>query len=206
MCGICGKLNLDGLEPVDPTLLRRMADLLRHRGPDGSGEYRDGPVGLGHRRLSIIDLDTGAQPMSNEDGTIWVVYNGEIYNFRELRMDLEKRGHRFKSAADTEVIVHLYEEMGDRCVTKLQGMFAFALWDSRNQRLLLARDRVGVKPLYFANTGKALVFASELKSLLADPEVGRRVNPRALDRFLTYYFLPGSDTLLEGIFKLKPGH
>jgi len=144
--------------------------------------------------------------MSNEDGTVWVVYNGEIYNFQALRTELEALGHRFKSTTDTEVIVHLYEEMGDRCVTRLRGMFAFALWDERRQRLLLARDRVGVKPLYYVDTGASLVFASEIKSLLADPEVGRRLNPRAVDRFLTYYYLPGNETLFEGVLKLAPGH
>lgn len=206
MCGICGKLNFDHQEPVDQDLLRRMMDVIAHRGPDGSGEYRSGPVGLGHRRLSIIDLNTGAQPMSNEDGSVWVVYNGEIYNFRELRRELEGLGHRFKSMTDTEVIVHLYEEMGDRCVTRLRGMFAFALWDEHRQRLLLARDRVGVKPLYYTDTGKALIFASEIKSLLADPQVERRISERALDRFLTYYYLPGNETLFRGISKLDPGH
>src|ERR1700674_5382912 len=206
MCGICGKLNFDRQKPVDKGLLRQMMELIQHRGPDGSGEFLSGPVGLGHRRLSIIDLNTGAQPMSNEDGTVWVVYNGEIYNFRELRTQLQERGHRFKSTTDTEVIVHLYEEVGDQCVTRLRGMFAFALWDERRQRLLLARDRVGVKPLYYTNTGKALLFASELKSLLADPDVDRRVNPHAIDRFLTYYYLPGNETLFDGICKLPPGH
>ena len=143
MCGICGKLNFDRHKPVDRQLLRQMMDMIQHRGPDGSGEFLSGPVGLGHRRLSIIDLNSGAQPMSNEDGMVWVVYNGEIYNFKELRTELEGRGHRFKSTTDTEVIVHMYEEMGDQCVTRFRGMFAFALWDERRQRLLLARDRVG---------------------------------------------------------------
>ncbi len=129
MCGICGKLNFDRHEPVEPELLRRMMDLIQHRGPDGSGEYLQGPVALGHRRLSIIDLNTGNQPMANEDGTVWVVYNGEIYNFPELRAELLARGHRFKSHSDTEVIVHMYEELGDNCVTRFRGMFAFALWD-----------------------------------------------------------------------------
>ncbi len=206
MCGICGKLNFDAEKPVEAGLVRKMMDLILHRGPDGSGEFHSGPVGLGHVRLSIIDLNTGTQPMSNEDGTVWVVYNGEIYNFRQLRVELENRGHRFKSTTDTEVIVHMYEEMGDECVTRFQGMFAFALWDVRRQRLLLARDRVGIKPLYFANTGRSLVFASEIKALLADPEVDRRINQRAIDRFLTYYYLPGNETMLEGIVKLDPGH
>ena len=206
MCGICGKLNFDRQKPVEKPLLRQMMKVIQHRGPDGSGEFLSGRVGMGHRRLSIIDLDTGAQPMSNEDGTVWVVYNGEIYNFRELRTELEDRGHQFKSATDTEVIVHLYEELGDQCVARLRGMFAFALWDERRQRLLLARDRVGVKPLYYCNTGDAVLFASEIKSLLVDPAVARRVSPRTIDRFITYYYLPGNETLFEGISKLSPGH
>jgi len=206
MCGICGKLNFNRQKYVDQGLIRQMMDMIQHRGPDASGEFLSGPVGLGHRRLSIIDLDTGGQPMSNEDDSVWVVYNGEIYNFRELRKELEGKGHQFKSTTDTEVIVHLYEEMGDQCVTRLRGMFAFALWDERKQRLLLARDRVGIKPLYYTNTGKSLLFASEIKSLLVDSDIERRVNPRAIDRFLTYYYLPGNETLLEGIFKLEPGH
>jgi len=205
MCGIAGKLNLDGLEPVDAALVKRMTDIVAHRGPDGSGAYVSGPVGLGHRRLSIIGVDTGAQPMSNEDGTIWVVYNGEIYNFVELRNDLIARGHIFKSNTDTEVIVHLYEEMGEKAVERLSGMFAFALWDERRRLLLLARDRVGVKPLYYTNTGKALLFGSEIKSLLMDPSVEVRVNPRAIDRFLTYYYVPGDETIFSGISKLQPG-
>jgi asparagine synthase (glutamine-hydrolysing) len=206
MCGICGKLNFDRQEPVDHDLLQRMMDLIRHRGPDGDGEYRSGPVGLGHRRLSIIDLSTGDQPMCNEDGTVWIVYNGEIYNFPEIRSDLQSRGHKFKSTTDTEVIIHLYEELGPECVARFRGMFGFALWDERKQLLLLARDRVGVKPLYYMNTGKALLFGSEMKSILADPSVERCINPRAIDRFLTYYYLPGNETLIEGIFKLEPGH
>jgi asparagine synthase (glutamine-hydrolysing) len=205
MCGICGKLNFDRNEPVDPGLLGRMMDLLQHRGPDGEGEYRSGPVALGHRRLSIIDLAGGGQPMCNEDGTVWLVYNGEVYNFQELRAELEGRGHQFKSATDTEVILHLYEDLGLEAVARLRGMFAFALWDERKQLLLLARDRVGVKPLYYANTSRALLFASEMKSLLADPSVPRRLNPQALDRFLTYYYLPGTETLLQDVHKLSPG-
>lgn len=205
MCGICGKLNFDHREPVDPSLLKQMLDLMRHRGPDGGSEYHSGPVALGHRRLSIIDLSTGDQPMCNEDGTVWVVYNGEIYNFPELRADLERLGHRFKSTSDTEVIVHLYEELGQGCVARLNGMFAFALWDERKQFLLLARDRVGIKPLYFTNSGRSFLFASEIKSLLADSSVSRQVNLRAIDRFLTYHYLPGNETLFEQIYKLDPG-
>jgi len=206
MCGICGKLYFDRERPVDPDLLGRMMDSIAHRGPDGQGSHLRAPVGLGHRRLSIIDLDTGGQPMCNEDATVWVVFNGEIYNFRELRAQLERKGHRFSSASDTEVIVHLYEELGDDCVSRLNGMFAFALWDERRQRLLLARDRVGIKPLYFTCTGNAIVFGSEIKALLADPDVRRQLNLPAIDRFLTYHYLPGDETMFEGISKLPAGH
>jgi asparagine synthase (glutamine-hydrolysing) len=206
MCGICGKLNFDRQKPVDVEILRGMMELIHHRGPDGGGEYISGPVGLGHRRLSIIDLETGGQPISNEDGSVWVVYNGEIYNFSELRGDLKNRGHKFRSDSDTEVIVHLYEEFGVESVSHLRGMFAFALWDELNQILFLARDRVGVKPLYYVNTGDAFLFASEIKSLLVDPSVKRLINWRAIDRFLTYYYLPGKETLLKGVYKLDPGH
>lgn len=206
MCGICGKLNFERQEPVDAVLLRRMMELIRHRGPDGDGEYRSGPVGIGHRRLSIIDLSTGDQPMCNEDRTVWVVYNGEIYNFPELRAELQACGHKFKSTTDTEVIIHLYEELGEESVERFRGMFAFALWDERKQLLLLARDRIGIKPLYYVNTGRALLFSSEIKSILADTSIKRCINPRAIDLFLTYYYLPGNETLIEGIFKLEPGH
>jgi asparagine synthase (glutamine-hydrolysing) len=205
MCGIVGKLNFDSTQPIDARLIRRMTNVIAHRGPDGEGDYVSGPVGLGHRRLSIIGVDSGAQPMPNEDGTVWVVYNGEIYNFPELRTELLSRGHVFKSNTDTEVIVHLYEEIGTKVVERLNGMFAFALWDERKRLLLLARDRVGIKPLYYVDTGKAIVFGSEIKSLLIDPSVERRVNLRAIDRFLTYYYLPGEETLFEGIVKLEPG-
>lgn len=206
MCGICGKLNFDKEESVDLGLLTRMMELIHHRGPDAGGKFCSGSIALGHRRLSIIDLSTGAQPMSNEDGTVWVVYNGEIYNFIELRDRLQAKGHQFKSLADTEVIVHLYEEIGERALEHLQGMFAFALWDQRKQLLLLARDRVGIKPLYYTNTGKAMLFASEIKSLLSDPSVCRDINLKAIDRFLTYYYLPGEETLFKDIYKLLPGH
>jgi asparagine synthase (glutamine-hydrolysing) len=206
MCGISGTLNFDRNEPADLSLVRKMTDEVFHRGPDGGGEYVKGPVGLGHRRLSIIDLNTGAQPMCNEDGTVWVTYNGEIYNFAELRADLESRGHQFKSHTDTEVIVHAYEEWGDRSVERFQGMFAFALWDSRNEILLIARDRVGIKPLYYTSTDRALLFASELKSLLVSPDVCRRINPRAVERFLSYSYVPGTETLFADIRKLEPGH
>ncbi|CAG7856710.1 asparagine synthase (glutamine-hydrolysing) [biofilm metagenome] len=206
MCGICGKLNFDRQMPVTQDELRRMMDIIQHRGPDGEGVYLAGSVGLGHRRLSIIDIDAGSQPMANEDNSVWVVFNGEIYNFQELRSELQGKGHQFKSLSDTEVIVHLYEEYGEDCVNRLQGMFAFAIWDETKQKLFLARDRVGIKPLYYSDTGKSLIFGSEIKSLLTDAQVKRDVNPRALDRFLTYHYLPGNETPLTNIFKLEPGH
>lgn len=206
MCGICGKLVFERDEPVDAALIERMMDALAHRGPDGRGKHLAGPVGLGHTRLAIIDLSTGDQPMCNEDRSVWLVYNGEIYNFPELRAELLARGHVFRSTSDTEVIVHLYEEFGEQCLERLRGMFAFALWDARRQQLLLARDRVGIKPLYYVNTGRALLFASEIKALLAEPGVRCEVNPQSVDAFLTHLCLPGCDTLWKGIQKLPPGH
>lgn len=211
MCGICGKLSLDGQGSISSEVLRRMTNVIAHRGPDDSGHYLSGPVGLGHRRLSIIDLTTGHQPISNEDGSVWVVFNGEIYNFEALRKELVACGHQFRSTSDTEVIVHLYEELGESCVERLRGMFAFALWDQRHQRLLLARDRIGIKPLYYArtgsmSTGSSLVFGSEMKSILADPSVPRNLDLAAVDRFLTYYYVPGDLTPIQGIRKLLPGH
>jgi asparagine synthase (glutamine-hydrolysing) len=206
MCGICGKLYFDSTRRVNTELLDRMMDAISHRGPDGQGKYSAGPVGLGHTRLAIIDLCTGDQPMTNEDGTIWLVYNGEVYNFHELREELIGKGHTFRSSSDTEVIIHLYEEYGGDCVKRLRGMFAFALWDDGAKTLFLARDRVGIKPLYYVNTGKALLFASEIKSILCDPEVQREVDPRAIHRFLTFLYLPGNETLVKGIHKLEPGH
>jgi asparagine synthase (glutamine-hydrolysing) len=205
MCGICGKLQFRGETPVDSTIVMRMVRALSHRGPDGHGTYISGPVGLGHTRLSIIDLTTGDQPISNEDNTIWLVYNGEIYNFAELRDELLKHGHVFRSRSDTEVIVHLYEQYGVDCLSRLRGMFAFALWDGKKQALFLARDRLGIKPLYYADTGNALVFGSEIKALLADPDVQCKVELQSVDKFLTHFCLPGRETLWEGIYKLEPG-
>lgn len=206
MCGIAGQVSLDGLKPVDADLIHRMTRIIAHRGPDGEGHHVSGPIGLGHRRLSIIDVNTGAQPMCNEDGTVWITFNGEIYNYVALRSELRSRGHVFKSESDTEVIVHLYEELGEACLTRLKGMFAFAIWDEHHRKLFLARDRIGIKPLYYTNTGNALLFASEIKSLFEDPSVARRFNPRSIDRFLTYYYLPGEDTLFDNIYRLEPGH
>ncbi len=205
MCGICGKLNFDREVPVSRRLIEAMADSIAHRGPDDEGFFVSGPVGLGFRRLSIIDLSTGHQPLSNEDDTVWIVFNGEIYNYQELRLQLESQGHRFKTRTDTEVIVHLYEEYGESCVEKLRGMFAFAVWDSRKEKLLLARDRVGIKPLYYCLAHNSLIFASEIKAILVDPDVSRDLLPEAIDRFLTFYFMPGEETMWRHIRKLPPG-
>jgi asparagine synthase (glutamine-hydrolysing) len=205
MCGICGKLILDSESRVSPALIKAMADSIRHRGPDDEGFYVSGQVGLGFRRLSIIDLAGGHQPLSNEDGTVWIVFNGEIYNYQELRQFLVTKGHIFKTQSDTEVIVHLYEEFGESCVEKLRGMFAFAIWDDCRKSLFLARDRVGIKPLYYFLSGNSLVFGSEIKAILADPEVQPEVVPAMIDRLLTFNYLPGEETLLRNIHKLAPG-
>jgi|HubBroStandDraft_4_1064222.scaffolds.fasta_scaffold50818_2 asparagine synthase (glutamine-hydrolysing) len=207
MCGIAGWYYSPSCRiPEDPVLLNSMLSALVHRGPDDEGQYVDGPVALGMRRLSIIDLEGGHQPMSNEDHTVWVVFNGEIYNFRELRRELEAKGHVFSTCADTEVIVHGYEEWGDACVARLNGIFGLAVWDSRRRRLLLARDHFGVKPLYYHCDGNRLVWASEIKALLADPSIPRRVDLTALDLFLTFRFVPSPFTMFAGIRKLPPGH
>ena len=191
---------------VSPALVKAMADTMYHRGPDDEGYYISGPIGLGFRRLSIIDLQRGHQPVSNEDGTIQIIFNGEIYNFNELREFLLGKGHVFKTQSDTEVIVHLYEEFGPGCVEKLRGMFAFAIWQENAKTLFLARDRVGIKPLYYCLTDTSLVFASEMKAILADPSIIRGIAPEMIDRFLTFLYVPGQETLLKGIRKLAPGH
>ena len=206
MCGICGKLEFDPQATVAPSLLKQMADAIVHRGPDDEGHYAQGQVGLGFRRLSIIDLSGGHQPLSNEDGSIWIVFNGEIYNYRELRTELIGKGHIFRTKSDTEVIVHLFEEYGRDCVQKLQGMFAFAIWDSAQKALFLARDRVGIKPLYYYLDENFISFASEMKAIFVDPEVTREVDPAILDRFLTYYYVPGPRTMFRKFFKLPPAH
>lgn len=187
-------------------LVKAMADTIRHRGPDDDGYYTAGQIALGFRRLSIIDLKSGHQPLANEDDSVWIVFNGEIYNYQELRTFLLSKGHTFKTRTDTEVIVHLYEEMGVDCLKKLRGMFAFAIWDGKARTLLLARDRVGIKPLYYHLSDRALTFASEIKAILADPEIDPVIAPEMIDRFLTFLYVPGEDTLLQGIKKLAPGH
>jgi asparagine synthase (glutamine-hydrolysing) len=206
MCGICGVVSFHPDIPVEPSILKRMNDSIRHRGPDDEGYYQDARASLAMRRLSIIDLHTGQQPISNENGDVWVVYNGEIYNFKDVRAELERRGHIFKTQTDTEIIVHAYEEYGDDCVNHFNGMFAIALWDARKRRLFLARDRVGVKPLYYWADHSRLVFASELKALILHPDVPRQINLAALDLFLTLEYIPAPHTIYEGIFKLLPGH
>jgi asparagine synthase (glutamine-hydrolysing) len=206
MCGIAGTISFDGDRPVQEGVLRAMCQVQYHRGPDGDGYYLDQHAGLGMRRLSIIDLDTGQQPITNEDRTLWLVFNGEIYNHETLRRRLEQKGHRFASKSDSEVIVHAYEEYGDACVDHFNGMFAFAVWDVREQRLLLARDRLGIKPLYYWMDTSRLVFGSELKALIADPQVPRDIDPLAVDQFLTFEYIPAPRTILEGIRKLPPGH
>ena len=206
MCGIAGKIWKESSRPAQRSDLAKMLAVMRHRGPDGQGVHLDGPVGLGHLRLSIIDVGGGAQPMANEDETVWIVFNGEIYNFQVLREDLVSRGHRFRSHSDTEVIIHLYEEFGDDCVHRLRGMFAFGIWDSRRQRLFVARDRVGIKPLYYCQTPEALYFASELKAILADSAVSRELHWPAIRQFLSFYYVPGEDTLFKSVRRLLPGH
>ena len=204
MCGIVGIVSSDPLRPEDRTARDAMAATLTHRGPDGVGRYDAPHVALGHRRLAVIDVTGGGQPLANEDASIWAVANGEIYNFRELRDDLISRGHVFRTASDTECLVHLYEEQGDRCVDRLAGMFAFAIWDEPRRRLLLARDRLGVKPLYYCLDHRRLLFASELKAILA-ASVPSEIDPTALADYLTYSFIPSPRTIFTGIHKLPPG-
>jgi asparagine synthase (glutamine-hydrolysing) len=190
---------------VSRELLVRMTDVVAHRGPDSAGYYLNGSIGLGHRRLSIIDLSTGDQPLGNEDGSVQVVYNGEIYNFADVREVLADRGHQFRTRSDTEIIVHAYEEWGERCVDHFRGMFAFAVWDDRRRVLLLGRDRLGVKPLYYALLQDGIVFGSEIKSLLQDPAVEREWDPEALDAYLTLGYVPAPHTIYRQIRKLDAG-
>jgi asparagine synthase (glutamine-hydrolysing) len=209
MCGIYGYVSRNG--KIDADALRAMGRALAHRGPDDEGELiqNTGAVsaGLGHKRLSIIDLSqAGKQPMANEDKTLWLTLNGEIYNYQELRNELEDKGHRFGSRSDAEVVVHLYEESGTRCLDKLDGMFAFAIWDSKKRSLFLARDRVGKKPLHYCETDDGIIFGSEIKALLQHPKVSRDLNLKALSKYLSYEYVPAPDTIFRSINKLEPGH
>lgn len=205
MCGICGVYGEPGLPGEVRDLTRAMCDVIVHRGPDEDGYYADGPVSLGMRRLSIIDLATGRQPIANEDQTVWVVYNGEIFNFPDLRPELEARGHKFRTNADTEVIVHLYEEMGEDFATRLNGMFAVALWDTKARKLVLVRDRLGIKPLHYAWQDGRLYFGSEIKSLLRGG-VSRKIDLESLSRYFTFEYVPAPDSIFAKIKKIPPGH
>jgi asparagine synthase (glutamine-hydrolysing) len=206
MCGIAGILYADRSRPVERGVLKAMGDSLAHRGPDAEGFWEEPGLGLVHRRLSIIDLAGGDQPIGNEDGTIQVVFNGEIYNYQGLRADLVARGHRFTTQSDTEILVHLYEELGERLTERLRGMFAFALWDQSERRLLLARDRLGIKPLYIYRDAEKLLFGSELKAILVHPEVSRNLNIASLEDYLTYGMVPGDQSIFARVEKLLPGH
>jgi asparagine synthase (glutamine-hydrolysing) len=206
MCGIAGIADVTGRAPVDGDGLRRMNDQLFHRGPDDAGYLVERGVGLAMRRLAIIDLSTGQQPVHNEDKTVSVVFNGEIYNYRDLRAELQAKGHRFSTTSDTEVLVHLYEEHRERCVDRLRGMFAFAIWDRPRQALLLARDRLGIKPLYYAETPQGFVFASELKAIVRHHAISRRVSQAGLAGYLQYGYVPEPLSILEGVRRLPPGH
>ena len=207
MCGICGIVRTDESEPIPQSLLSAMCGTIVHRGPDDEGIYLDPKAGLGARRLSIIDLETGHQPLSNEDGSVWVAYNGEIYNFPGLRQELISRGHSFATRTDTETIVHSYEEWGEDFVRRFRGMFAFALWDRKKEKLILGRDRVGIKPLYYTRLAEGtLVFGSELKAVIAHPRVERVLEPRALDLFLTLEYIPSPFSIFKNIHKLPAGH
>lgn len=206
MCGIAGIVDLGCLTVADSEAVGRMTAALHHRGPDDSGTFIDGQAALGHARLSIIDLATGHQPMCNEDESIWIVFNGEIYNFPELHDSLVSRGHKFRSRCDTEAILHLYEDHGERCVDFLRGMFAFAIWDQKKRTLLLARDRLGIKPLYYWHDGTRVAFGSEIKAILQAPGVPRQINPEALHDYLTYLCVPAPKSMFAGIFKLPAGH
>lgn len=206
MCGVCGVVYRERERQVDAGVIDIMTATISHRGPDLQGVYLQGNVGLGSRRLSIIDLDSGKQPIHNEDKSIWVVFNGEIYNYPELTNSLSRRGHRFYTATDTEVLVHSYEEFGDEFLLHLNGMFALALWDSNRQRLILARDRLGIKPLFYTLQDDALIFGSELKTLLAYPHISRSIDLVALNEYLSFEYVPTPRTIFQGISQLPPGH
>jgi len=206
MCGIVGALNLSNPEPVEKSTLLQMLAMIRHRGPDGFGVYLDDQAGLGSARLSILDIAGGDQPIGNEDGSLWIVFNGEIFNYVELRPDLESRGHQFSTQSDTEVILHLYEQYGPDCVQRLNGQFVFAIWDSRNRSLFIARDRLGIRPLFYTRNQGRLLFGSEIKSLLSVPGVRAELDPLALDQIFTFWSTLAPRTAFQGIFELPPGH
>ena len=206
MCGIVGLLDWSGENPPDVGLLRRMLGIIRHRGPDEFGIYVDHRAGIGCARLSIVDLSTGQQPIPNEDESLWIVFNGEVYNYPELRAELEQAGHRFSTRSDTEVILHLYEELGPECLQRLNGQFAIAIWNTRNGELFLARDRLGIRPLFYTLLPQGLVFGSEIKTLLLDPRVEARLDPHALAQAFTFWAPLAPRTVFQGIVELPPGH
>jgi asparagine synthase (glutamine-hydrolysing) len=206
MCGIAGIVAIDELDQDAPARAIRMRDVITHRGPDEAGLHCDAYAVLAHRRLSIVDLSTGQQPLSNEDGTVWVVFNGEIYNHADVRKELEAHGHRYRTRSDTETIVHAYEQWGEECVHRFRGMFAFAIWDAPERRLLLVRDRLGVKPLYWTRTPDALLFGSEIKAILASGLIEPQANQAVLPEMLSTRYISGEDTLFRGVHKLLPGH
>ncbi len=205
MCGLCGILYSDRQKQVEPELLRKMTEVIRHRGPDDEGQLIDGSIGLGSRRLSILGLNDGHMPMSTEDGNIWIVYNGELYNHPEIKHNLSSKGHKYRTGSDTESFLHLYREFDIEFLEHTRGMFALALWDRPRQRLILARDRLGIKPLYYHLDSKAIRFASEIKSILCDPEVSREIDYEALNLFLAYLATPAPFTMLKGVKQLFPG-
>src|SRR6267143_2389654 len=205
MCGICGQYNFVRNESVEPDTVRRMTESIRHRGPDDEGYFFDGPVGLGFRRLSIIDLAGGHQPMSDAEESVWVILNGEIYNFKELRAELEKRGYQFRTNSDTEVIIHGYKEWGTQVFDHLNGMFGLAIWDVKNRRLVVARDAMGIKLIYYRIENGQLTFGSEIRAVLAAEDSKPEVDPIALNLFLRFRYTPSPLTIFQGIRKLAPG-
>ncbi|MEW6052145.1 MAG: asparagine synthase (glutamine-hydrolyzing) [Candidatus Zixiibacteriota bacterium] len=206
MCGICGVLNFQRSQPVDQTVVRKMTGVMTHRGPDDDGYYFDGPLGFGFRRLSIVDLAGGHQPMSNETGDVWIIFNGEIYNHADIRKDLIAQGHQYRTKADTETIIHLYEQEGVAGFSRMNGMFGLAIWDAPRKRLVIARDRLGIKPIHYTIRDGSLCFASEIKALLQNPAVPARPNSRAFEEQLIFRYPAGEDSLFEGVAKLLPGH
>src|SRR3954451_19805035 len=205
MCGICGQFNFGSNAPVDPERIRRMADSIAHRGPDDEGYFVSGPIGLGFRRLSIIDLAGGHQPMADAEKTVWVIFNGEIYNFKDLRLELEQLGYSFRTNCDTEVIIHGYKEWGSDVFNRLNGMFGLAIWDVLNERLVLARDAMGIKLVYYRLADGQLTFGSEIRAILAAKDSKAQVDPIALNLFLRFRYTPSPLTILKGIRKLAPG-
>ncbi len=206
MCGITGKFNFTAAAPISRGLIERMIGIIRHRGPDECGIYLDDFIGMGHARLSIIDLAGGAQPIHNEDRTLWIVYNGEVFNYIELKKDLEKKGHLFYTTTDTEVLLHLFEEKGPDCLNELNGQFAFAIWNSAKRELFLARDRVGIRPLFYSVQKQSLIFASEIKSIFRDPGVSRNLDTHAVQQVFNFWTTLPGETVFQGICELPPGH